>query len=119
MIKINRDGISIYSEEQLLNEEKNEVQKNVDIPEGSVVKLEEDSSYKLIENADDFNSPCSLSTLLKGDSDKEVIIEFLLDKKEESNQIQTILNKFKQPIPQGFVELKTEGINYVFSTPAN
>jgi hypothetical protein len=108
MIKINKDGISIYSEEQVLDQESIEVQKIVNIPEGRVkLQMEEDDSYKLIENLDSAHSSCSLSTLLKSDIDKEIIIEFLLDKKKD--QIQTILNKLK-PIPEGFIQIETDHI---------
>jgi hypothetical protein len=35
---------------------------------------------------------------------------------EKQNKVQGILNRFKQPIPQGFVELKVEEGNYLCST---
>jgi hypothetical protein len=38
---------------------------------------------------------------------------------QEQNQLHDILNQFKQPIPKGFIELKTEGENYIFSTPTS
>lgn len=43
-------------------------------------------------------------------------VEQIVVEEQESNRIQDILNRFKQPIPQGFVELKLEEGNYLFST---
>ena len=111
MIQINKDGVSIYSEEQLLDKEPIEVQKNINLPEGRVkLEIAEDGSAKLVDNLNSVHSSCSLSTLLKSNIDKEVIIEFLLDKKEkylkEQDQIQAILNKFKQSIPSNFLKLE-------------
>jgi hypothetical protein len=43
-------------------------------------------------------------------------VEEQIFEEQNQNKVQDILNRFKQPIPQGFVELKVEEGNYLCST---
>ncbi|WNE40304.1 MAG: Chromosome partition protein Smc [Mycoplasmataceae bacterium] len=107
MIKINRGGVPIYADQQILDQKPIEVQKIINLPESFVeIKIEGDKLS--INSLDSAQSSCLLSSFPKGDiiNEKENYLK-------ELNQIQTILNKFKQPIPEGFIKIETD---YLFST---